>query len=74
MVSFALLDISSRSDKNELASVTAQLLSSVVVVGVEAGSVASYWASSGARSAGRVGLGQSGSGEHFTEPTWSLAV
>jgi len=62
MVSFALWDISSGSNKNELASVIAQLLSSVVVVveGAEAGSVVSYWVSSKARSAGRRGLGWSG--------------
>ena len=43
--------------------------STVVVEGVETGSVASYWASSDARSTGRAGAENS-----FTEPTWSLAV
>ena len=71
MVSFGIS--ASRNDKNASAFVVpgaTWLVSAVAAERVETGSVASYWASSDARSAGRAGVwGGAGAENSFTEPT-----
>ena len=78
MVILVLWVSASRNNKNASASVVpgaTWLVAAVAAEGVETGSVALYWASSDARSAGKTGVcGGAGTENSFTEPTCSLAT